>query len=154
MEAVILIGIQGSGKSTFYREQFFDRYVRISLDLLRTRHRQQKFLEVCLATQQRFVIDNTNSKVAERAPYITAAKAARFRVVGYYFQTRLGDALRRNAQRAGKQFIPVRGVISTLKGLQAPTLEEGFDELHAVTIDRENRFVISPWPVGTAAIFE
>jgi predicted kinase len=154
MEAVILIGIQGSGKSTFYREQFFDRYVRVSLDLLRTRHRQQKFLELCLATQQRFVIDNTNSKIAERAPYIAAAKAARFRVAGYYFQTRLGDALRRNAQRTGKQFVPVRGVISTLKHLEAPTLEEGFDELHAVAIDGENRFVISPWPIETAAVLE
>ena len=146
MEAVILIGVQGAGKSTFYREQFFDRYVRISLDLLRTRRRQGKFLEVCLATQQRFVIDNTNSKVTERAPYIMAARAARFRVAGYYFQTRLGDALRRNAQRAGKQLIPASGVISTFKHLQEPTMAEGFDELHAVTIDGENKFVISPWP--------
>jgi predicted kinase len=149
MEAIILIGVQGSGKSTFYRERFFHSHVRISLDLLRTRHRQQKFLELCLATQQRFVIDNTNSKVAERAPYITAAKAALFRVAGYYFQTRLGDALRRNAQRTGKQLIPVRGIVSTFKHLEEPTLEEGFDELHAVTIDGENRFVISLWPTGT-----
>src|SRR4051812_8782542 len=37
MEAVILIGIQGSGKSTFYRERFFDTHVRVSLDLLKTR---------------------------------------------------------------------------------------------------------------------
>ncbi|MBV9937701.1 MAG: AAA family ATPase [Acidobacteriaceae bacterium] len=143
MEAVIFIGVQGSGKSTFYREQFFDRYVRISLDLLRTRHRQQRFLEVCLATQQRFVIDNTNSKVTERAPYIAASKAARFRVTGYFFQTLLGDALRRNAQRTGKQFVPVRGIISTFKRLQKPTLDEGFDQLHAVTINSENRFVVS-----------
>jgi predicted kinase len=154
MEAVIFIGIQGSGKSTFYREQFFNQYVRISLDLLRTRHRQQKFLELCLATQQRFVIDNTNSKVAERAPYIAAAKAARFRVAGYYFQTRLGDALRRNAQRTGKQFVPVRGIVGTLKRLEAPTPEEGFDELYAVAIDGKNRFVISPWPVETAGLHE
>jgi predicted kinase len=34
METVILIGIQGSGKSTFYRERFFDTLVRINLDLL------------------------------------------------------------------------------------------------------------------------
>lgn len=148
MEAIIFIGVQGSGKSTFYREQFFDRYVRISLDLLRTRHRQQRFLDICLATQQRFVIDNTNSKITERAPYIAASKAARFRVIGYFFQTLLGDALRRNAQRTGKQFVPVGGVISTFKRLQKPTLDEGFDQLQAVTIDSENRFVVSPLELG------
>jgi predicted kinase len=145
MEAVIFIGVQGSGKSTFYREQFFDRYVRISLDLLRTRHRQQKFIETCLATQQRFVIDNTNPKIAERALFIAAARGAKFRITGYFFQTPLADALRRNAQRSGKQQIPARGVISTFKRLQEPTLQEGFDELYVVTIDGENRFLVSPW---------
>ena len=144
MEAVIFIGVQGSGKSTFYREQFFDRYVRISLDLLRTRYRQQKFLEVCFATQQRFVIDNTNSKMSERALYIAAAREAKFRIVGYFFQTTLADALRRNAGRTGKQQIPPRGVVSTYKHLQEPTLAEGFDQLHVVTIDNGNRFVVSP----------
>ena len=144
MEAVILIGVQGSGKSTFYQRRFFHTHLRISLDLLRTRHRQGKFIELCLATQQQFVIDNTNSKIAERVLYITAARAANFRVIGYYFRTELADALRRNAQRSGKERVPVPGVIGTFKHLQEPTLEEGFDELHTVTIDQENRFVVSP----------
>jgi predicted kinase len=29
MEAVLFIGIQASGKTTFYRERFFDTHVRI-----------------------------------------------------------------------------------------------------------------------------
>ena len=37
MQVVILIGIQGSGKSTFCRKRFFDTHVRINLDMLRTR---------------------------------------------------------------------------------------------------------------------
>ena len=158
MEAVVLIGVQGSGKSTFYRERFFDTHVRVSLDLLRTRHRQGKFLELCLATQQRFVVDNTNSQIAERALYIAAAKAAKFRVTGYRFRVRLADALRRNEQRSGKGRVPVPGVIGTFKRLQEPTLEEGFDELYVVTIDGENRFVVAPWmtlyPCATADINE
>ena len=44
MEAVILVGIQAAGKSTFYRERFFGSYVQISLDLLRTRHRERSLL--------------------------------------------------------------------------------------------------------------
>ena len=41
MEAVILIGIQGAGKSTFYKDRFFNTHVRINLDMLKTRHREK-----------------------------------------------------------------------------------------------------------------
>jgi len=39
VEAVIFMGLQGAGKSTFYRERFFATHLRISLDMLKTRHR-------------------------------------------------------------------------------------------------------------------
>ena len=70
MEAVILIGLQGCGKSSFAKERFFHSHVRISLDLLKTRHREQLLLDACLATDQRFVVDNTNPTVAARLKYI------------------------------------------------------------------------------------
>lgn len=60
MEAVIFCGVQASGKSGFYRERFFRTHVRVSLDLLRTRHREKLFLHLCLESGQRFVVDNTN----------------------------------------------------------------------------------------------
>ena len=47
MEAVIFVGIQGSGKTTLYRERFFDTHVRISLDMVRTREREQLLLAAC-----------------------------------------------------------------------------------------------------------
>jgi transcriptional regulator with XRE-family HTH domain len=37
VEAIIFVGIQASGKSTFYRERFFDTHLRINLDMLKTR---------------------------------------------------------------------------------------------------------------------
>src|ERR1700730_3921748 len=106
MEAVIFVGVQGSGKTTYYREHFLHSHVRLSLDLLRTRHREHIFLEACLATQQRFVVDNTNVRRSERTVYIAAARAAKFQIVGYYFETELDAALARNSQRLGKQLIP------------------------------------------------
>src|SRR5215467_2829302 len=113
MEAVILIGIQGAGKTTFYRERFFETHIRISLDVLKTRNRERRFLQTCLATQQRFAVDNTNVRKAERAVYIESAKRAGFRVTGYFFDVDLKGALGRNAQRTGGGKIPVAGVVAT-----------------------------------------
>ena len=142
MEAVIFTGIQGSGKSTFYRERFFDTHVRISLDLLKTRYRERLFVEACVRTGQRFVVDNTNPRVEDRAPYIAAAKQAAFRVAGYYFETTIRDALRRNSKRVGGAVIPVPGVIGTFKRLQRPTWGEGFDELYTVTHGENDAFEV------------
>ena len=66
MEAVIFVGIQGSGKSTFFRDRFFDTHVRINLDMLRTRPREKIFLEASLEAKQKFVLDNTNLTREER----------------------------------------------------------------------------------------
>ena len=145
MEVVILCGIQGSGKTTFYLEYFFATHVRISLDLLKTRSRERAFVQVCLVTGQRCVIDNTNVRAAERAIYIAAAKEARFRVRGYFLESPLKDAIRRNAQRSGAAVIPVPGVIGTFKRMERPRPEEGFDELNIVTHGEDGKFVVSPW---------
>src|SRR6202040_2322035 len=113
MEAVIFVGVQGSGKSTFYRERFFDTHVRINLDMLRTRHREQLLLAACLAGKHALVIDNTNPLPSDRARYIGPAREAGFRVVAYFFATSLADAIRRNKERAGKQRIPVPAIAGT-----------------------------------------
>jgi predicted kinase len=143
MEAVIFIGVQASGKTTFYRERFFDTHVRISLDMLRTRTRERIMVQACLNARQPFVVDNTNVLATERARYILAARAAGFRVTGYYFRTELRPAIWRNKQRTGKQAIPVAGVIGTFKKLQPPALEEGFDELYFVELTKEGEFVVA-----------
>ena len=142
MEALIFVGVQGSGKTTFYRERFFDTHVRISLDMLRTRHREQFLLAACLAAKQSFVIDNTNPLPSDRVRYIGPARAAGFRVVAYFFETSLADAIRRNKQRTGKQRIPIPAIAGTIRKLQAPSLEEGFDAVYWVTISPEGEFSV------------
>ena len=142
-EAIIFVGIQGSGKTTFYRERFANTHVRINLDMLRTRRREQLVLEACLKGGQSFVVDNTNPLAADRAKYVSAARAAGFRVVAYFFQTELRDAIRRNNQRTGKQKIPVVALAGTLKKLQPPAKDEGFDQVYRVEIDFQNQFVVT-----------
>ncbi len=143
MEAVIFVGVQGSGKTSFYRERFFESHVRITLDMLRTRQREQLLLATCLQGRQAFVIDNTNPLPSDRARYIAPARAAGFRVVVYFFETSLRDAIRRNNQRGGKKKVPVPGVAATFRKLQVPTQEENIDAVYVVKISRENRFVVT-----------
>ncbi len=145
MEAVIFVGIQAAGKSTFYRERFFDTHIRINLDMLKTRHRERILVQACVAAKQPFVVDNTNVLAAERARYIALAKPAGFRIVGYYFQADLQVALRRNSRRTGRKMIPAKGVVGTYKRLQLPRFEEGFDMLFRVSIDAANQFVVREW---------
>ncbi len=145
VEAVIFVGLQGSGKSTFYRERFFYTHLRLNLDMLKTRHRERKFLNLCVETGLRFVVDNTNPSRTERAIYIQAAKAAGFRIVGYYFQSRVGDCQRRNLQRPPAQHVPLRGLLGAAGRMERPGWNEGFDELFYVRIDDSERFVVEEW---------
>ena len=145
MEAVILIGIQGSGKSTFYKEKFADTHVRISLDMLRTKNREKVLLGACLEAKIKFVIDKVNASREERARYIGEAKRFGFRVVGYYLRSDLTSAMVRNSRRTGKGRIPDKGLFDSARRLQIPSHDEGFDELSYVWIDEESRFVIEPW---------
>ncbi len=84
-ELAIFIGIQATGKTSLFRERFLQTHVRISLDLLRTRNREMRFLQLCLETGMDAVVDNTNPSLADRTKYIEPARAAGFRVVGNYF---------------------------------------------------------------------
>ena len=145
MEAVIFIGLQGAGKSTFYRERFFATHLRLSLDMLKTRHRERLLLQACLETRQSFVVDNTNPTRQERQVFIEAAKQAGFRVLGYYFQSRVEDCKRRNQQRPAQQQVPLPGILGTAGRMEFPSLEEGFDELNYVRIDDVGGFVVEEW---------
>jgi predicted kinase len=141
MEAIVLCGLQGAGKTTLYRDRWLETHVRISMDLLRTRAREAALLELCLSTRQPLVVDNTNPTAADRARYVGPARAAGFKVVGYLVDASPGEALAGNAQRARR--VPERGVLRTARRFVRPTPEEGFDELwHAVAAD--GAFRVSP----------
>ena len=145
VEALIFIGLQGAGKSSFYLDRFFDTHIRISLDVLKTRHRERRVLQVCVETGLRFVVANTNPTRAERRVYLEAARGAGFRVVGYYFRSRVEDCMRRNEGRTGKGRIPSKGLLGTAARMELPSLEEGFDELHYVWIGEGGGFVVEGW---------
>ncbi len=145
MDAVVFIGIQAVGKSRFFAKRFFDSHVRINLDMLKTRHREKMLFEACLAAKQPFVIDNTNPTRADRARYIASARAAGFRITGYYFQSKASEALARNARRTGAARVPDVAILGTAKKLEFPNRLEGFDELFYVSISATGGFDVKDW---------
>ena len=139
----MLCGIQGAGKTAFYAERFLDTHARVSLDLLRTRHREARFLELCLETRMPFVVDNTNPTRAERARYVRPALAHGFRVVAYWVDVAPRVAIDRNATRSRRRRVPVTGILGTRKRLELPSAGEGFAELWRVVAEG-GRFEVTP----------
>ncbi|HEY2584545.1 MAG TPA: AAA family ATPase [Tepidisphaeraceae bacterium] len=153
MELIVFVGVQGSGKSTFYARRFIDTHIRLNLDMLKTRNRESILFEACLAAKQPTVIDNTNPTPADRARYILPAKAQRFRAVGYYFQSTVEECKRRNALRSEGRAIPLPGLLGTHTRLVPPRREEGFDELHVVRIAEDGQFLVEPWSARNGSTF-
>ena len=144
MQLIIFTGVQASGKSTFYKQYFYDTHLRINLDMLKTRHRENIIFEASLRSKTKMVIDNTNMTIHDRERYIQRAKDADFEVVSFYFETDLYSTLQRNAQREGKAKIPEVGVKATFHKLEKPTSVEGFDTLFKVKLIENDGFSILP----------
>ncbi len=145
MQAIIFIGIQATGKTTFYKDRFLNSHVRISLDLLKTRHRESEFLKTCLETGQQFVVDNTNPTIEDRKRYIDLIREKGYEIVGYYFESKIQSAIVRNEKRTGKQRIPAKGLLSAYRRLQMPSYKEGFDRLYYVSVEENGSFKVEEW---------
>jgi predicted kinase len=149
MECVILVGLPASGKSTFFRERFAGTHDHVSKDLLRNnrqpQRRQEQLIAESLASGRSVVVDNTNPGVAARAPLIAIARQHGADVVGYFFVTEAGDALRRNRARAGRERVPDVAIFTVRKRLEPPTMAEGFDRLFSVRMNEaEKTFEVQP----------
>lgn len=142
MEAVIFMGAQACGKSTYYKLNFVDTHIRLNLDMLKTRYREKLLFEACLEAKQSFVIDNTNPLKTDRARYIGSAKKSGFEVKGYYFSSSVKEAVERNHKRGGD--LPDHAILCTCGKLELPDYEEGFDKLYFVKII-DNHFQTEEW---------
>ena len=142
-KAIIMIGIQGSGKSEFCR-RFLSDVERVNLDTLKTRNNEKRKIADCQARGVDYVIDNTNPTKDDRARYIPEAKTAGYLVVGYFMQSRLQDCIARNNLREGKEVIPAKAIAMTSNRLEMPDRAEGFDELYFVANDGK-LMTVSEW---------
>lgn len=137
-EAVIFIGLQGSGKTTYFTDHLAATHTHVSRDVQETTERERALIRECIGSGRSFVVDNTNATRALRAPYIGEAKAAGFYVLAYFFDTPIRTAIGRNNHRNDKKPIPVPAILRTAKHLELPSLEEGIDEIRTITAERDS----------------
>ena len=146
MEMVILIGLPGSGKTTFRNQRLAATHVIISKDLMRNNprpaRRQAQLIEQALSAGQSVVVDNVNATLEQRAELIRCARSHGARVVGFYFESSVQDCLSRNSAREGKARVPDVAVYSMAKILRVPEIQEGFDELYRVRLGGPDGFVV------------
>jgi len=146
-ECIILIGLPGAGKTTFYRERFAATHAHISKDLRPNASgrgaRQQGAIEETLASKKSVVVDNTNPTKGERAAVIATAREGGARVIGYFFDITTRAAVARNTNRTGKDKVPNVAIFATAKRLQPPQKSEGFDELFRIEITPERSLKVT-----------
>ena len=149
LELIMFIGLQASGKSSFFHRHFSATYTHISKDLLRNNgrpaRRQQQLIEEALQARLSVVVDNTNVTLESRAELIHVGRLYNATVIGYYFEPQVSQCLERNRQRTGKARVPDVAIFATLKKLVRPSYQEGFDRLFNVHIANDGAFEVSDW---------
>ncbi len=147
MQVILLIGIQATGKSSFYKERFFRTHMRLNLDMLRTRHREQLLFSACVDSKAQIVVDNTNLRKADRERYVKPARQAGYTIHGYFFESPVADAKFRNSFREAGERLPDAAIHGASGSLELPSYEEGFDKLWFVKLADNGHFIVEDWKI-------
>lgn len=131
MEMIVFAGLPGSGKSTYYKEHYFNTHLRISNDLLKTKNRTKRLLDFCKETEMSFVVDNTCTTKNVRKQFLDFCETidGEVKKICIYFDTPVEVCIERNEKRKGPDKVPVAAIFHKLKEFEIPEIEEGFDEM-------------------------
>lgn len=133
---MVLVGLQGSGKSTWVREHLAATHAVVSKDhwpnARRREARQRRVVAELPAGGRSVVVDNANPSPEERAPLIAAAREAGVAVRCVWVDTPLDTCRERNEARQGRARVPLVGLHATASRFVAPSAEEGFDRVDVV----------------------
>lgn len=123
-ELVIMVGMPGSGKTTFVNETFGQsEYVIASGDELKTAAKLLKCASAALEKGKSVVIDATNPSKQRREDYINLAKKHNVHVKVVYVNTPMEESMARNNKR--EKPVPRIAYSVYNKNFEMPTTEEG-----------------------------
>jgi len=108
-EVYVLVGAQGSGKSTWAKQ---------------LEHR----------VPQAIIFDAILVKYRERIPILAAAEAKRLKTVGVWFNTSLEVCLARNGARRPDEVVPEEAVRNVFAATEPPSVAEGFERVIEVSV--------------------
>ena len=103
--AYLLIGCQGSGKSTWAKQHL-------------------------IAHPHDLIFDAILVKKSERQPILQHINLAKVPCIAVWFQTPLDMCLARNAQRPLDEQVHQQALHNVYHALEAPSLDEGFQAIH------------------------
>jgi predicted kinase len=150
MDLVVLAGLQGSGKSTFYAARFAESHAHVSRDRFPSARdpgaRQERLVREAARAGRAVVVDNTHARREDRAGLVALARALGMRPVLYWFAPDVKASLARNAARAGKARVPDVAIHATRKRLAPPDRAEGFAAVYEVSATPEGGFTVVPRP--------
>jgi protein phosphatase len=151
LQVILMVGAPGSGKSTFAKN-FFKKNLNfkyLSSDALRAELGKgeddqsvtplvfstlKNRLHHCLRRNESVIIDATNMNLKDRRDYIVAAQTFGAKIAAYVFLCDKQTLLERNKKRGagGGRNVPEFVIDKMIAKYQAPTTQEGFDEIHFI----------------------
>jgi predicted kinase len=150
MDLVVLAGLQGSGKSTFFAARFAETHAHVSRDLFPNARdpwaRQRALVAAAARAGRPVVVDNTSVRREDRVALVALARALGLRPVLYWFPPDVPASLARNAARTGRARVPAVAIHAARKRLAPPDATEGFEAVYEVTATAEGGFVVTPRP--------
>lgn len=141
---VLMMGVPGSGKTTYAKKMMGDYDIYVSRDEIRFElvkedepyfSKEDEVLQTFIRTindalpiAQRYVIaDATHLNVGSRAKILKNLHNKPDSIYVVYVAVSLQTALERNAQRKGRALVPESSIKNMYKSISLPRKEEGID---------------------------
>ena len=131
MEAILLVGIAGCGKTTFC-QKYISQHTRIALDDIpkHNRNTQDRLVEQALAEGKNIVIDDTNLTKKIRSRHITLAQRFGAAIKAVYFDLPMQKIQIQNRRRDVS--LESHIIFHMKKQLEPPSYDEGFDFIQII----------------------
>lgn len=134
-EMIIMVGPPASGKTTICQKYLIPNdYVHINRDTLKTKIKCLKKTDESIRCGLSCVIDNTNPSIKARKEYIDIAKKYDTKVKCFIMTTPQNIAQELNAKRNTTKKVPVIAYHMYNKNYSQPSISEGIDEIHNITL--------------------